>query len=89
MTKVEVLAGMHSSKEAPTRRLLSILEWVPIDDGLAEAAGELARQYLHSHPGVDPVDFIIAATVELLGATLWTRNRQHFPMFPHLPAVYE
>jgi predicted nucleic acid-binding protein len=89
VTKVEVLAGMHQEEEAATRRLLSILEWVPVDDGLAEAAGELARQHLRSHSGVDPVDFIIAATVDLLGAKLWTRNRKHFPMFPDLPAVYE
>lgn len=36
-----------------------------------------------------PPGSLLAATVDLLGAKLWTRNRKHFPMFPDLPAVYE
>jgi predicted nucleic acid-binding protein len=35
------------------------------------------------------VDFVIAATVQELEATLWTRNRKHFPMLPNLRDPYE
>lgn len=88
VTKVEVLAGVRPGEEAATRMLLDALDWVAVSDVLAERAGDLAARYLRSHPGVDPVDFIIAATTEEMGATLWTRNVKHFPMFPELVAPY-
>ncbi len=88
MTRVEVLTGMRPSEELPTHRLLRLFEWVPVDRRIADRAGELGRRYLGSHPGVDPVDLVIAATVELLGAELWTRNLKHFPMVPGLRDPY-
>lgn len=88
MSKVEVLAGMRDEEETRTRRLLDLLEWVPVSDTIAERAGDLARSYLSLHPGVDPVDYVIAATTEQLGAELWTRNAKHFPMFAQLPDPY-
>jgi predicted nucleic acid-binding protein len=88
LTKVEVLAGMRSNERVATQRLLSLLEWIPVDDAMAQRAGELANRYLRSHPGVDPVDFVIAATVERLGAELLTRNRKHFPMLDDLRDPY-
>ncbi len=88
LTKVEVLAGMRESERRATRRLLDSLEWVDVDDELAERAGELASRYLPSHPGVDPVDYVIAATTQRLTAELWTRNLKHFPMFPELRVPY-
>ena len=88
VTKVEVLAGMRPGEELATRRLLDALEWIAVSDAYAEEAGMLANRYLKSHPGVDPVDFIIAATTSRLGAKLWTRNLKHFPMFEGLAAPY-
>jgi hypothetical protein len=88
VTKVEVLAGMRPAEEAATRSLLGVLDWVPVDDVIAERAGELANRYLRTHPGVDPVDYIIAATAQLLDADLWTRNIKHFPMWPDLSPPY-
>jgi len=35
------------------------------DDQIAERAGQLANRYLRSHPGVDPVDYVVAATALL------------------------
>lgn len=88
MTKVEVLAGMRDEEEEATRRLLDLLDWVPVTDPIAELAGEMARAYLPSHPGIDPVDYVIAATCEHLRAELWTRNTKHFPMLGDLPDPY-
>ena len=88
VVKVEVLAGMPPAEEQKTRRLLDALDWIHVDDDIAERAGLLANRYLPSHPGVDPVDHIIAATVELHDAVLWTRNIKHFPMFPDLEPPY-
>ena len=88
LTKVEVLAGMRTTEEATTRRLLDSLDWVEVDDDLAERAGGLANRYLPSPPGIDPVDYVIAATVQRLDAHLWTRNVRHFPMFAGLASPY-
>ncbi len=88
LSKVEVLAGMRTSEEPATRRLFASLDWIAVDDALAERAGGLANRYLRSHPGVDPIDYVIAATVERLDAHLWTRNVKHFPMFPELATPY-
>lgn len=88
LVKVEVLAGMRSAEERRTRRLLDTLDWIEVDDDIAERAGLLANRYLPSHPGVDPVDHVIAATAELHDAVLWTRNVKHFPMFPELEPPY-
>ena len=88
LTKVEVLAGMRVPEERTTRRLLDSLDWIAVDDEIAERAGALANRYLPSHPGVDPVDSVIAATAERIDARLWTRNVRHFPMFPELESPY-
>ena len=79
---------MRDEEEEGTRRLLDLFDWVPVTDPIAERAGELARTYLPSHPGVDPVDYVIAATTDYLGARLWTRNSKHFPMLESLPDPY-
>ena len=88
LTRVELLAGMRASEELATLNLLGTLTWVELDEALADRAGRLANRYLRSHPGVDAVDFVIAATVEQLDADLWTLNLKHFPMFPELSAPY-
>jgi predicted nucleic acid-binding protein len=89
LTKVEVLGGVRSGEERRTRVLLDTLEWLPVEDEIAESAGGLAQRFSRSHPGIEVVDYVIAATVEAFGADLWTRNRKHFPMFPDLPDPYE
>lgn len=88
VTKVEILAGMRAGEEPSTRKLMRALEWIPVDEVIAELAGQLANRHLRSHPGVDPVDYTIAATTEALEATLWTRNIKHFPMIGDLSPPY-
>lgn len=88
LTKVEILAGVRSGEQQATERLLSQLEWAEVNDRLAAAAGNLAAQWIRSHPGVEVVDYVIAATAQQLGAGLWTRNVKHFPMSPELAEPY-
>lgn len=80
MTRVEILAGMLPVEEDATRELLGLVRWVSLDETIADRAGELARSYRRRYPGVDLPDYVIAATAELLGATLVTLNIRHFPM---------
>lgn len=51
-----------------------------VDGDIAKRAGELTRRYLRASPGIDLVDFVVAATAEVLVAPLWTRNVKRFPM---------
>lgn len=88
VTKVELLAGMRPGEESATRRLFGVIGWLAVDDSIAERAGLLANRYLKSHPGVDPVDYIVAATAEEHDAVLWTRNLKQFPMFESLATPY-
>ena len=89
LTRVEVLGGMRPGEEAATLQLLGVLDWIDVDQAIADRAAELGRQYLRSHPGVDATDLVIAATTERLGAELWTRNVKHFPMIGGLRDPYE
>lgn len=88
MTRVELLAGMRPVEEADTRALLEALDEIVVDRAIAERAGSLASRYLRSHPGIDTVDYLIAATAEQRNAELWTRNVKHFPMLPGLVPPY-
>ena len=88
LTRTEVLEGMRAAEKGPTQALLSVIDWIDVTGELADAAGALARQYRRSHPGVDLVDYVIAATTIARDAALWTRNVRHFPMFDGLTAPY-
>ena len=58
------------------------------------SAGTLANQSARSHTGIDPMDYIIAATAHATttrmgeDVQLWTRKVQHFPMFANLVPPY-
>ncbi len=88
ITRLEVLAGMRSREEIPTRALLASLHWYPVDENVAEEAGRLGRRWLPSHGGIDGADLAIAATASLHRLRLLTRNVKHFPMIPDLRPPY-
>lgn len=88
LTKAELLSGMRAHEKRATRELVDALNWVPVSDDIADRAGAHARSYRRSHPGIGVVDVVIAATVEHLGAALWTHNVRHYPMFADLVAPY-
>jgi predicted nucleic acid-binding protein len=77
-----VLRGVRPGEEKPTTELLDLVEWVSVDVGLADRAGELGQRYQHSHQGIEVVDLLLAAASERFGAELLTGNVRHFPMFP-------
>ncbi|WP_147916660.1 PIN domain-containing protein [Ruania zhangjianzhongii] len=88
VTRLEVLAGMRAGEETATRGLLEVCTWHPLDEEIAERAGELGRRWLPGNRGIDAADLAIAATVFWLDARLLTRNVEHFPMFAGLTAPY-
>jgi predicted nucleic acid-binding protein len=68
--------------------LFGILRLLEVTDPIARRAGELLRAYRRSHPGIDLVDYAVAATAEVHGARLVTLNVKHFPMVAGLKAPY-
>jgi hypothetical protein len=80
--------GMRPDEEAPTRLLLATLVWHVVDAEVAEKAGELGREWLASHRGIDGADLAIGATAILTATELLTLNIRHYPMFPGLRRPY-
>jgi predicted nucleic acid-binding protein len=88
IVRTEVLAGARAGEETVIQDLLQRLRWLDVSVALADAAGVLAGRYLRSHPGVDTVDYLVAATTIALDGHLLTLNIHHFPMFPALEPAY-
>lgn len=88
VVRAEILAGARQAEEEPIARLFGLLRWLDVTPELADAAGRLAATYLRSHPGVDTVDYLVAAGAQHLDAELLTLNVRHFPMFAGLRSAY-
>jgi len=79
VTVAEVWAGARPSEEQTIESLFAIFVCVPIDARIARQAGNFIKKYRKSH-SLGLGDSLIAATAVSHGATLWTRNRKHYPM---------
>lgn len=88
LSRVEIEGGMRSGERRAVGRLFSALRLEPVTDVIAARAGELLRTHRRSHPGIDIVDYVIAATADVLGADLLTLNVKHFPMFKRLRRAF-
>jgi predicted nucleic acid-binding protein len=88
VTRAEVLGGMRPGEEEGTLAQLRAVRWLQLDQRIADRAGDLARAHRRDAPGIGLPDYLIAATVEVLGLRLLTRNVRHFPMFRRLHAAY-
>jgi predicted nucleic acid-binding protein len=88
LSRLEIEGGMRSGERSLVARMFSVLDLQPVSDIIAVRAGEFLRTYRRSHPGVDVVDYVIAATADVLGAELLTLNVKHFPMFKSLEAAF-
>ncbi len=88
VTRFEVLAGLRADEEPATEDFMKVVEWIPVDEGIARRAGSLARSYRPAHSGIDDADYLVAATAVEFGIPLLTRNVRHFPMLPGLEPAY-
>jgi len=79
VTEAELWAGVRASEYQELTDLLHSLICVPIDKATGRRAGDYLRRYGKSH-GVELADALIASAAVLNEATLWTRNRKHYPM---------
>ena len=86
VSAAELWAGARPAEYTALDALFEALLCVPINAALGRRAGEYLRRYRKSH-AVELGDALIAASAVERGASLWTRNRKHYPM-PEL-AFYE
>ena len=80
LTRVEVLAGMRTKEEAETPSTAGRAALGSRRCCTRRSCRRLASRYVRSHPGIDTVDYVIAATMSAEHADLWTLNVKHFPM---------
>ncbi len=79
VTAAELWAGARPREHETLINLFRVLLCAPVDGETGRRAGDYLRQYRKSH-GVELGGALIAATAVHNGATLWTRNRKHYPM---------
>jgi predicted nucleic acid-binding protein len=79
VSAAELWAGARPAEHDALNNLFGVLKCVAVDTATGRQAGDYLRRYRKSH-AVELGDALIAASAVLSGATLWTRNRKHYPM---------
>ncbi|MDP8989838.1 MAG: type II toxin-antitoxin system VapC family toxin [Acidobacteriota bacterium] len=75
----ELWHGARPKEHNALENLFHALACVPVDAETGRQAGEYLRVFHKSH-AVELGDALIAAAAVRNRATLWTRNRKHYPM---------
>jgi hypothetical protein len=88
LSRVEIEGGMRSAERAEVGRLFSAMTLEPVTDLIASRAAEFLRRFRRSHAAIDLVDYVIAATADVLGHELMTLNVKHFPMVRGLKPAF-
>lgn len=76
ISEIELWQGLRSGEEAGHEAMLSLLDRVPLDRAIARRAGELRREF--GLGALSLPDAAIAASADLTGRTLLTRNTKDF-----------
>ncbi len=79
ISTVELWAGARPAEYEILEGLFAALICVPVDAAVGRRAGDYLRRYRKSHR-IELGDAVIAASAVASDATLWTRNRKHYPM---------
>lgn len=88
LSRIEIEGGMRSDERATVAGLFAALRLEPVTDAIARRAASHLRSHRRSHPGIDVVDYVVAATAEISGADLLTLNVKHFPMIRGLKPAF-
>lgn len=85
LAELELWQGVRPGEEERHTALLALLERVAVDGPIARRAAELRRQF-----GLDRLslpDAVMAASADVTGRTLLTRNTRHFAALTSVVAV--
>jgi hypothetical protein len=78
ITRTEIWAGALDAQTYATRCLLRRMDTVPVDEDIADRAGDLIRRARSQGHTLHIADALIAATAVQQGLTLVTLNLSHF-----------
>jgi predicted nucleic acid-binding protein len=81
VSAAELWAGARPNEHDALTKLFRTLCCVPIDGETGRRAGDYLRQFRKSH-ALELGDALVAAAAVQNRASLWTRNRKHYPMKP-------
>ncbi len=82
VTELELWQGIRVGEEEQHEAMLAVLERVPLDSAIARRAGQLRQQIGLTRLSI--ADAAIAASAELTGRTLLTRNTRDFVQLDQL-----
>lgn len=75
----ELWHGARPSEHVVIQNLFDALLCVQLDEKTGRLAGDYMQRYSKSH-SLELADALIAAAAVRHEASLWTRNRKHYPM---------
>jgi predicted nucleic acid-binding protein len=75
----EILSGSRPGEEERTERLIALFKVLEVDQQIGRKAGDYLRRFHISH-NLELGDALVAATANLHGSELATRNLKHYPM---------
>jgi predicted nucleic acid-binding protein len=79
ISAAELWARARPAEYENLEALFEALLCVPVDAAVGRRAGDYLRRYRKTH-NIEFGDALIAASAVASSATLWTRNRKHYPM---------
>lgn len=79
LSVAELWAGARASEHKALENLFAALTCIPVTAAIARHAGAHLHKYSKSH-SVELGDALIASCAQAAAASLWTRNRKHYPM---------
>ena len=79
-TRLEIVRGMRKRERQDTFDLMDSMFTLPMDNFIADQAGELIRSWRTSGITLGDADAVIAATALYYELDLVTTNARHFPM---------
>ena len=80
ITRAEVIQGMREPEREGTFEFLDACETLPVDQVVADRAGEIVRSHRGRGLTIDLPDALIGATALEAEIPLYTCNPRHFPM---------
>lgn len=80
ITRAEVIQGMREPEREGTFEFLDACQTLPVDQAVADRAGETVRSQRTQGVTIDLADALIGATALEAEIPLYTCNPRHFPM---------
>ena len=79
LTVYELTAGMRDAEKVATRNFIDACAVEPVTPEIATKGGELYRKYRAKGVTLTSLDCLIAATAQIKGYKVATRNVKHYP----------